>query len=485
MHFGPIFRYELVRTSRRRGFYVMRALLGLIVLWALVITRQGFPDDPNWPARFDDPRSLPWLATMLFLQLTFFQSLAVLLIVPGLVVVTISEEDRRGTMLDLLASPLSCAAIVFGKLAARLVHVGACLATALPLIAVIGLLGAPHFAIIVRAEALLAALTLFVASLSLLVATVVLRPRRALVAAYFLIGAWLVLGIVIVGLVGSRPGLVSWLGPIKEAYLLSHPGVPAFYLGMIPEAMLFRDPSLAPWAWARLNRTLPWAVGIQTACSVLFGALAVVLLRPARLGWRRRGVSGSRCSTRSTAAPRRPPVGDDPMLWKERYTTAPPLRPAARMALVLFGALLLVPLVGPAREASAEWWQSGRGGAAFIHRRFSLNQSLRDLTAGLSVLGLVAVATVAATSVTGERERRTWTSLTTTLLTGREVARAKVAGSVRALQGPAIIFLVLWSIGLATGSVHPLGVLAAAAPRLFVFARFAAAVGVARVDGVA
>ena len=147
------------------------------------------------------------------------------------------------------------------------------------------------------------------------------------------------------------------------------------------------------------------------------------------------------------------------------------------MAFVLFGALLLFPLIGPAREAFAEWWQSGHGGTAFIHRRFSLNQSLRDLTAGLSVLGFVAVATVAATSVTGERERRTWTGLTTTLLTGREVARAKVAGSVRAVRGPAIVFLVLWGLGLATGSVHPLGVLAAALG-LFVFARFAAAVGV-------
>src|ERR1700732_4745542 len=67
MLLGPVFRHELTRTSRRRGFYAMRSLLGLIVLWALVITRQGYPDTAGWPARYDDPRSLPWLATMLFL----------------------------------------------------------------------------------------------------------------------------------------------------------------------------------------------------------------------------------------------------------------------------------------------------------------------------------------------------------------------------------------------------------------------------------
>jgi hypothetical protein len=93
------------------------------------------------------------------------------------------------------------------------------------------------------------------------------------------------------------------------------------------------------------------------------------------------------------------------------------------------------------------------------------------------LLGFAAVAAVAAISVTGERERRTWTSLTTTLVTGREVAGAKVAGAVRAMHGPVIALLVLWSLGLATGSVHPLGVLAAATG-LFVFARYAAAVGV-------
>jgi ABC-type transport system involved in multi-copper enzyme maturation permease subunit len=474
MHFGPIFRYELTRVSRRRGFYVVRALLGLIMLSALEITRQGIV---GGEARYDDPRNLPWLAIKSLLQLIFLQSLAMILIVPGLVVMAITEEDRRGTMLDLLSSPLSIAAIVFGKLAARLVQVGAFLAIALPMIALFGVLGALRFAIMIRAEALLAALTLFVASLSLLVATVIPRPRRALVAAYLLVGGWLVLGVAVTPLVRRLAGPLSWLGPIHDAYLLSHPGLPALYLGMIPEEMLSGDPADAAWAWARLNRTLPWTVGIQAVCSLVFGALAIVLLRPVRLGWRRRGLPGWRRSTRVPAAPGHPPVGDDPMLWKEQHATARPAWPAGRLTLVLFGGLVLYPLIGPVREAFQECRQSGPDATAQIHRRFTLNQSLRDRSAGLSLLGFAAVAAVAATSVTGEQERRTWTSLTTTLLTGREVARAKVAGALGALRGPATILLVLWVVGLATGAVHPLGVLAAALG-LFVFARCAAAAGV-------
>ena len=106
-----------------------------------------------------------------------------------------------------------------------------------------------------------------------------------------------------------------------------------------------------------------------------------------------------------------------------------------------------------------------------------MNQSLRQFSAGLYLIGLVAVAAMAATSVTGERERGTWTSLEMTLVTGREIARAKVSGTLRAMRGLMIPFVILWGIGLATGSAHPMGVLASAAG-LLVFLRYGAALGV-------
>lgn len=477
MRLGPILRYELTRAARRPGLYVLRAFLGVFMILAFYILREGYATSENWLARFKDPRSLPWLADMLFLQLTLFQALAVLVLVPGLVAASIAEEDRRGTMLDLLATPLTSGAIVLQKLAARLVHLGALLAAVLPPIALLGLLGAIHSALVVRAEAMLCTLTLFVASLSLLVSSVVRRPRWATVAAYLLVGGWLVLGFSLGPVARTSPWPISWLGALNDAFLLTHPALPAMYLCAIPDAMLFDDPSVATWAWSALGRTFPWVVGLQAACSALFVALAVLALRPVRLGWRRRGVGSSRRAAREPVVWSRPPVGDDPMLWKERYAAGRSLGPAARIAVVLIGALLLFPLFGPARDAFQEWWASWRGDTHFDHRRFALNQSLRNLHAGLSLLGFAAVAAVGATGVTGERERRTWTSLATTPVTGREVARAKVAGALRALRMPAIVFPILWGVGLATGAVHPLGVVAAAVG-LLVFARYAAATGV-------
>jgi hypothetical protein len=477
MPFGPILWHELTRTSRRDGFYVMRSLLGLVVLWALIVVRQGYPRVAGWEARYHDPASLPWLADMLVVQWAWLLALAVLLVVPGLVVVSITEEDRRGTMLDLLGSPLSSGSIVLGKLAARLVHVGALLATGLPLVVLVGLPGDHRPSIVARAGLLLAGLTVFVATLSILAATVVRGPRRALVAAYVLVGGWMVVGVALAPAARRPPPSLSWLKAIQDANLLGHPGMAAMYLGRIPEAMLFDRPTRAAWAWARLDRALPRVVGIQVACSAVFAVLAVLLLRPSRLGWRRRGLIGSGRSNRAAIAPARPPVGDDPMRWKECH--ASPRGPSAgsRFAMVAFGALLIVPLIGPARDSALEWWRAWFGHATFIHARLSANESLRNVCAMLSLLGFAAVAATAATSVTGERERGTWISLTPTELTGRVVVRAKVAGAIRSLRGPACAFLWLWGIGLVSGSVHPIGVLAAALA-LFVFARYAAAVGV-------
>jgi len=64
-----------------------------------------------------------------------------------------------------------------------------------------------------------------------------------------------------------------------------------------------------------------------------------------------------------------------------------------------------------------------------------------------------------------------------TLVSGREIVRAKVAGTLRAVRGLMIALAVLWGTGLATGSVHPAGVLAAATG-LVVFLRYGAALGV-------
>ena len=66
-----------------------------------------------------------------------------------------------------------------------------------------------------------------------------------------------------------------------------------------------------------------------------------------------------------------------------------------------------------------------------------------------------------ASSIAVEREEDTWVSLTSTPLTGWEILKGKVLGAVWAQRGFAFVPLGLWALGLATGAVHPLGLLGA------------------------
>lgn len=471
---NPIVRFELIRAARQPRHFAMRAAAGLVLLYVAWMLYRAF-DEP-WLAtagaweRSRMLRHLPWIADLLVLELVWTQGVAIFLLVPGLVAGSIAEEDRRGTMRDLLGTPLSGGSIVLGKLAVRLVQVGAAMAIGLPVVVPLALLGALDLAVVARAYAMLIALAAFIGSLAMLVAVVVRRPRPAILWAYLVVVGWLLLPAWSAALAG-RPGWpFPWLLAVVEAIQQSHPFEAARNLWLVAFFGL-RDPTNLGWAWAGLSRALPRAVGLQLAGSAIFLLLASLLLRPRRLeAWGHRG--------RETIARSWPAVDeDDPMLWKETQAHARLSRRVARVAVILLVAFVAWPLLGPAADAFREWRASRWDGLAADGRRYHLNEALRNLGAGLYLLGLVAATAMAATSVTGERERGTWTSLAMTRVDGREVVRAKVAGALWAVRGLLVPFAVIWGIGLATGSVHPIGVLASAAG-LVALLGYGAALGV-------
>jgi len=63
--------------------------------------------------------------------------------------------------------------------------------------------------------------------------------------------------------------------------------------------------------------------------------------------------------------------------------------------------------------------------------------------------------------VAAERERDTWLGLIATPLPGREILKGKILGSIWRMRGVAFLMPALWSVGLLSGSLHPLGFLAA------------------------
>ena len=91
--------------------------------------------------------------------------------------------------------------------------------------------------------------------------------------------------------------------------------------------------------------------------------------------------------------------------------------------------------------------------------------------------GILSIAGAAAASITSEHEDDTWTSLTATDLTAREIILAKLLGAFWRLRGIAIVIFLLTSVGCFVGSVHPLS-LPILALSLLIYGWFAAALGI-------
>ena len=99
------------------------------------------------------------------------------------------------------------------------------------------------------------------------------------------------------------------------------------------------------------------------------------------------------------------------------------------------------------------------------------------MKASLYIGTAFAALALAAAAVVSEREEDTWTSLTATPLTGEEIIRAKMIGAVWGTRWIGILLIAFWLIGLASGAVHPFGVVAVAVETA-VFVWFVTALGV-------
>jgi ABC-type transport system involved in multi-copper enzyme maturation permease subunit len=497
---GAFVQRDFTRIARRRSHYCTRAVLALITLYVAgaiaFFSTSAVARRLQGPALADLLRFGPEIAERAVLELTWAQLLAILLLLPGMAAGSIGEEDRRGTMADLLASPISGTAIIFGKLAGPLVYAAIILLVGLPLLVPALLLRLIEPLLVVRAWFMLTVLAIFVASLSLLVAALVPRPRSAIPTAYVLLAAWVFVPIWLTPVVRGLSGPWVWIRTIDEWVLLSHPSEAALGLS-IPWTRLYGDPSTdigSVWLalarlyvdpsgmgliWGKLPRSLMRTVVPQSAAAVFCLMAAALCLRARRLGLRRWAAIWlpGRAGQRAPAAISRAPVGDDPMLWKERTAASLKTHKAARIGMALLFGVMLVPLVEPMRDAFSEWTTSWVKSGAAEWRRSHLNESLRSVSTALYLVGLLAVSAVASASIAGERERGSWTALLASPLTGWEIARAKLVGALWQMRWLVLPFGTLWTVGLATGSVHPLGVLAAGLSGI-VFAAYAASLGV-------
>ncbi len=382
---GPVFALELLR-ERRRGRYsgllpwAYAGLLGMQVLmsWVDVVKREPSRLTALRPQVFLLPSGSSGLAAQHFVVL--------FLLTPALAAPAFSEEKAKGILTDLFTTALTSWDIVLGKLLGRSLRSLQVLLAGLPVLWAV----AGHAGLSLAFCAALLLLTLL---------AVVAVTALALAAA-----------------VGSRHASGAVLG----TYALL--GLGAFAVLWVPVPALdpFRtltacwgNPENSTAVRSLLEATLAW--GLVTATGL--GA-AVWLLRPVHA----RQMEG-RGGKGLVPVAERPPVGDDPIRWKEYHTEGlaplPVLRRVPRW--VGLGAVLFLSFAGPFLALSTA---QRRRGSAYpeLFPEFVVQALLFLLIATL------IVAVRSATAVTGERERQTWDSLRLTPLDGRDFIEGKLRG---------------------------------------------------------
>jgi len=489
---GPVLRYEMITTARRGRYYLARVVYGLVLLYVLwnqqrtwelfqALNRQFFSASRGTMGGSHE--EIRRFAESAFIQFAGVQGLVLLCLVPALVAGVIADEYQRKTLHYLLASRLSSAEIVLGKLAARLVHVGAFVALGLPVVSLLGLYGGLNPEYVFYSYLGTATTVLFAAGLSMLISIVAQRPRDAILASYGLLAFWLLGPMSIAGVAHEIRGPLFWIGPVNDWLLISNP--------VVAWSELTRGSFRFTPGSGTLGGQFRWnfseMAGIHTVLGLLFLVLAIAGLRPMRgsawpggkphTGWGARLARVARSINRShLAAPvlqnqilaarrDRPPCGDRPMLWKERYTTTSGgLRwLSSGLFLIVCGVALGCYLLDVTQPVVAEIVQ----GSSTHRERTELNAAVRQSSVVLGILAMLSVAASASVSLTSEREGDTWVSLATTLLTPGEIIGGKQLGALWSARRVGAALLIVWTIGLFLGAIDLLGFVAALAITLF------------------
>jgi hypothetical protein len=209
----------------------------------------------------------------------------------------------------------------------------------------------------------------------------------------------------------------------------------------------------------------------QVVFGLMFVSLAVWRLRPASSdidsgrsaeSWTRPAAGRSKSPGWIARIFGRPPVGDDPMAWKERHVArlGPVLRSVGFLATVFAIVFLGEYLLDLGRPAFAELAKYGYGDApaGVVHKaRNELNSTIAPAAAVAAMVWIVGLAGTTAAGIPSEREDDTWISLLGTPLDGVEILRGKALGALHRWRVPGLISLFLWTFGLVAGAIHPLG----------------------------
>ncbi|MDG3002766.1 ABC transporter permease [Paludisphaera mucosa] len=134
---GPVFAYEWIRTSRRWQLYALRAAFVATILGGLVVVWMS----QRWNLDALDLRRIAEFGQTVYNAIVTVELALILLAAPAATAGAVCLDKARGTLLHVMATDLTDAEIVLGKLGAALIPVVGLVFCVLPVLMLTTLLG--------------------------------------------------------------------------------------------------------------------------------------------------------------------------------------------------------------------------------------------------------------------------------------------------------------------------------------------------------
>lgn len=445
---GPIFDKELRVSSRRRRNYVLRfAYLALLTafmsLFWIQMTR--FSGSGLYQISRMAEAGKAIIASIVWFQFVITQIIAVIMLSTS-----ISDEIYNKTLGLLMTTPVNSFQVVMGKLFSKLLQLILLLAISLPLLAVVRVFGGVPWSYLVSSLAITLSTVIFLGSISLFFS---IFTRRAYIA--------IILTVLTAGMLFALVPLMSFMiwdvldlhTVISEKTLIPIIFLPNPYCNLFFNTIMMVTPRAAAGGMPFMS--WPLHCGIILAASAVVLSICVIKVRKVALrqatgqlgilSRKKRKDKKSSASTvgrdDSTGTVRT--VAGPPIVWKElRF----PLLGRRKIATLVIISICLLMLLVTYLLCGIE--------------NLLDDEEIHNVYAFIFVaIGVLFTAVLSSTSITSEKEARSWPLLLATTLDDSEILLGKFVGIARRCIPVWILLLGHTVVFSLTGLIHPVAVL--------------------------
>ena len=439
---GPIFEKELRVSSRRKRNYVLRfvylaSLTAFIsFIWYTMVRISG-----GTGSNVVQLSMMSEAGKYIVTTIIWFQFIAVQFVSVVMLSTSISDEIRHRTLGMLMTTPVSSFQIVTGKFLSKLLQLILLLAISLPLLTIVRVFGGVPWDFVLSSLCITLTAAFFAGSSSLLFSIFNRRANTVVIKVILVCFLFYFIPFIVLRLIQMvYPGVAIF---IPYLYYVN----PFIALGAATERTLSASAAVPAPMWGL-------HCGIMLCASIFLLAISTVYVRKVGLQqvagqagvfgtWKeRRAAKGERkaVSKADSGSIRR--IKGPLLLWKEMMGMYNRWGLKTAAGILLVGAILTVVYVFYVyRQLFDKIW---------VHIGF---------VCVYFFLSLLQISSSAASSITNEKEARTWPILLTVPLTNKQIAFGKILGSC--IRGWFFLLCLIAHVAVFSiaGYIHPAAIL--------------------------